>query len=143
MSHYLRTVLAALVTLVAVAGCTRSSVQPPYAVTIDITVCQREYERECLYFYEHNWLVYREAARDRGFISGYQLLRAVADSAAAVTLVLLTEYPDSLTFARVEDNFQPMMKELRPNGPTLLNEVQRSQFVANQTALTMRPLNAR
>ncbi len=142
MSHCLRAVLAVITPFGAVLGCTRSPVRPPYAVTMDITECRLEYERECLYFYKQNWLVYRETARDRGFISGYQLLRSVADSGPAVTLVLLTEYPDSLTFARVEENFQPMMKELRPNGPTLLNEVQRNQFVASQTALTMRPTSS-
>jgi hypothetical protein len=143
MSHYWQRVLVLTVTFVSMTGCVRSPAQPPYAVMIDVTECRLEYERECLYFYENNWLLYRKTARDRGFISGYQLLRAAKDSAAAVTLVLLTEYPDSLAFARVEDNFQPMMKELRPNGPTLLNGVQRKEFVVNQTSFTLRPLNAR
>jgi hypothetical protein len=143
MPLHLWQILGGTAILSAVTGCARAPDQAPYAVTVDVVECHAAYERECLHFYEQNWKVFREEALVRGFISGYHLLQAEADSMFAVTLLLMTEYPDSVTFARVEDNFQPMMRELRPDGLELLNEVPRSEFVANRTGYTARSLASR
>lgn len=140
MPPYSRQIIGGITILAAITGCARSPDQAPYAVTVDVVECRAEYERECLHFYEQNWKVYREEALIRGFISGYHLLQAESDSMSTVTLLLMTEYPDSVTFARVEDNFQPMMRDLRPDGPQLLNEVPRSEFVASRTGYTTRAL---
>jgi hypothetical protein len=141
MLLYGRNVLIGLAVLVTVPGCTPAQDQPGYAVTIDIIECRPQYERECIHFYEHNWKVFRAEAFARNFISGYQLLRAIDDSNAAPTLLLVTEYPDSVAFAQAEDNFQPIMRALRPDGPSLLNGVPRSEFVGNRTAFTARTPN--
>lgn len=138
-----RWVGGAALLIIGVTGCVEAPGQAPYATTLDIIECRPGYERECLYFYENNWKLFREEALDRNFISGYQILRTAPDSISAVTLLLLTEYPDSTTFAETEDNFQPLMGELRPDGPDLLNSVSRSEFVAHRTGFTTWPLDSR
>lgn len=135
--------LLALVISTGAVACNESPERPPYAVTVDVVECRSEYERECLYYYENNWKVIREEAVARNFISGYHLLRAESDSLSVVKLFLLTEYPDSLALAEVEANFQPMMRELRPGGPLLLNDVVRSGFVANSMGYTTHSLGSR
>jgi len=128
------------VAAIALGGCSGSAAEQPYMALVDIVQCRGEYEAECAYYYERNWLVFRQEALERHYISGYRLLRSEADSTGDFTLLLVTEFPDSATFAAVEDNFQPMMRELRPDGADLLNSVPRSDFVANSTNLHARPL---
>lgn len=129
--------------IIVVTGCLQAPGDPPYATTIDIIECRPGYERECLHFYENNWKLFREEALERNFISGYRILRSAPDTTSAVTLLLMTEYPDSTTLADTENNFQPMMQELRPDGPDLLNSVPRSEFVAHRRGFTTWPLDSR
>ncbi len=134
-----RRALGILASAVILGGCAHTPERSPYATTIDVIQCRDGYERECLHYYEQNWLVFREAALERGFISGFELLRTVDDT-TGVGLVLITDYPDSTAYAEVEENFQPLIRELRPDGPSLLNEVPRSEFVESRQALDTRPL---
>lgn len=135
--------LIAIVAGLAVAGCTQPGDSVPYASTIDVVECRGELERECLHFYEQNWKVFREEALQRDYISGYQILRSASDSAGGPALILITEYPDSQALAHAEENFQPLMRELRPDGPNLLNDVPRSAFVVKRTGFNARPLTVR
>ena len=82
---------------------------------------------EALYFYDNNWKVYRLDAIKKGIISSYQMLVNRADSTSNY-IVLLTQYPDSLSFAKSEENFRPILKKLRPDGPAYLNEKRRNDF---------------
>lgn len=132
--------LGILASAIIVSGCAGTPERSFYATTIDIIQCRGGYERECLHFYEENWLIFREAALEREIISGFQLLRSVEDTTGGVGLVLITDYPDSTAYAEAEKNFQPLMRELRPDGPSLLNEAPRSEFVENRLAFDTRPL---
>lgn len=97
--------------------------------TVDIVKIQSQYAKEAAYFYEANWKAFRVEALKQKHISGYELLRTAPDSTGHAYFILLTEYPDSLTYGRREENFAPIMKRISPNGPRMLNDVPRSKFL--------------
>lgn len=97
--------------------------------TIDVVRVKAQFEKEALYFYRQNWEMFRAEALKQGHISAYQLLKTATDSTGHFQLVLITEYPDSLTRARAEEHFAPIMKALRPDGPKMLNNVPRNEML--------------
>jgi hypothetical protein len=86
---------------------------------------------EALYFYENNWKVYREIALEKKYILSYEFLTTKTDSAADFNCILITEYTDSLQFQLSEERFNSIIKELRPKGPKLLDDVQPNEFRQN------------
>lgn len=99
---------------------------------IDFVKVKQGKRQEVLFFYEHNWKVYRDIALQKGYIKAYKLLPTTADTAADFDLILLTEYTDSLEYALSEQRFQDIMKSTRPNGPMLLNDLKPADFRQNQ-----------
>lgn len=97
--------------------------------TVDIVKVKGIYEKEALYFYQENWVAFRKEALAQGYISRYDMLRTVPDSAHNFQLILTTEYPDSLAFHDKEKNFAPIMKRISPNGPKMLNDIPRKDFL--------------
>lgn len=97
--------------------------------TVDIVKVKGEYEKEALYFYENNWKVFREEGLKARFISGFQLVESERDTAGVVTLVLMTHFADSVSYANVEKNFRPIMQRVSPGGPKMLNSVGRKEFI--------------
>jgi len=83
---------------------------------------------EALFYYENNWKIYREVAMERGFIQSYQLLTVTTDSLNNFDLILITTYKDSAQYLKSEENFQPILKELRPQGPKFLNQFKPVEF---------------
>lgn len=92
-------------------------------------------EAEALFFYENNWKIYREKALSLGYISHYELTRVKAAEGVNFDLILMTEFPDPASLEKVEDNFQPLMKELRPGGPVFLNELRQKDFIESRFAV--------
>jgi len=86
---------------------------------------------EAMYYYENNWKLYRDAAVKKKIIKSYELVEAKADSLDNFDIILITVYEDSVQHAKSEDNFAPLLKELRPNGPVLLNETKPNDFRKN------------
>ena len=86
---------------------------------------------EALYYYENNWKMYRDVAVERGLLHSYQLISAAPDSLNNFDLILITTYKDSAQYLKSEENFQPILKELRPNGPKLLNQLKPAEFRQN------------
>ena len=99
--------------------------------TIDFVKVLNDRHPEAIFYYENNWKVYRDMALERGYILSYQLIKTSADSIADFNLVLVTEYADSLQLKNSEENFQKIIKEVRPNGPRLLNDLQPKDFRHN------------
>lgn len=97
-------------------------------VAIDIIKVKNGLWNEALYFFENNWKTYREDAIKQGVISSYQMLVNKADSVSN-NIVLITEYPDSLSYRKSEENFRPILKKIHPNGPIYLNEKRRNDFM--------------
>ena len=95
---------------------------------VDFAKTKAGHRAEMLYYLEQNWKLYRDAALDKGYISGYRLLETSPDSLGDFDFILLTEFPDSAVFHDREAHFQPLMKTLRPSGPKLLNDLKAADF---------------
>lgn len=98
---------------------------------IDLVKIKNEKHAEAIFYYENNWKIYRDIAIRRGFIKGYKIFATTQDSTINFDLILITDYKDSLQFEAREDNFQKIIKEVRPNGPLLLNNLQANDFREN------------
>jgi hypothetical protein len=120
-----------LITLIFLFSAIRSLSQSRTVSQIDFVRIKDARQAEALYFYENNWKVYREAALKKGYIRSYNLLTTKADSLANFDLMLVTEYADSAQFKSSEAHFQQIIKELRPGGPKLLNELKPADFRIN------------
>ncbi len=96
---------------------------------INTVKAKQVYEKEVMYFYENNWKAYRQEALKAGYISGYQLIKSRPDSTGLFSVILVTQFPDSITFRNVEENFRPIMQKLSPNGPKMLNALKRNEIL--------------
>lgn len=97
----------------------------------DFVKVKSGHRAETLFFYEKNWKLYRDTALAKGYISGYRLLETVPDSLGNFDFILMTAYPDSVAYAKSEEHFQPLLKNLRPDGPKLLNNLKPIDFREN------------
>lgn len=86
---------------------------------------------EAIFFYENNWKVYREAAVKKGVIKSFELVEGLPDAAAQFDLILVTRFVNEEQFKESEKNFEPIMKEARPGGPLLKNELKPEEFRQN------------
>jgi hypothetical protein len=86
---------------------------------------------EALYFYDHNWRTYREIALKKGYIQSYTLLTTVPDSVANFDLILVTVYKDSVQYGNSEKQFNDIIKETRPGGPQLIDDLKPGDFRVN------------
>ena len=93
---------------------------------------------EALYYYENNWKLYRDEAKKRGVIDSYELMAAASDKNADFDLILVTRYRGNDQFRNIEKNFEPILKQLRPNGPILKNSIKPEQFRRNVSEYTGR-----
>jgi hypothetical protein len=95
---------------------------------IDFVQIMAGKEAEATYYYENNWLVYREMALKRGYIHDYRLLASPSDTAGRFNMILATGYADSMQLEKSEKRFSAIIKETNPEGPKLLNNTQPSDF---------------
>ena len=105
--------------------------KPSTVSVIDFVKVKNNKFPEALFFYENNWKVYRDIALKSNYITSYKYLKTSADSIADFNLILITEYADSLQYKLAEDRFQKIIKEIRPAGPKLLNELKPTDFKQN------------
>lgn len=117
-----------LLLLIGFLACRQGYAQKASYVIMDIVKVKNGLWNEALYFFENNWKVFREAAMKQGIISSYQMLVNKADSVSN-NIVLITEYPDSLSYRKSEENFRPILRKFRPDGPAYLNEKRRNDFM--------------
>jgi len=99
----------------------------PISVT-DFVKIKNNHRAEAIYFYENNWIIYREIAQKKNQILSYQILQISPDSNFNFDLILTTVYKDSDQFKAGEPNFAAIIKEIRPNGPKLLDSLKPGDF---------------
>lgn len=99
---------------------------------MDFVKIKNGHAAEALFYYEHNWKMYRDVAVKNGNILSYRLERTEADTVAAFDLVLITEYKDSVQYNNREVNFRAIIQSLRPAGPLLMNTLQPDDFRKNE-----------
>lgn len=95
---------------------------------------------EALFFYENNWKVYRDAALKKGVIKSYELVEGEPAAGGQFDLVLITRFADEEQFKNTEANFEPIIKETRPTGPLLKNELKPDDFRQNVFMRVVRTL---
>jgi thiol-disulfide isomerase/thioredoxin len=100
-------------------------------LTIDFVKIVSGRRQEAVFFYENNWKVYRDEAVRRGIIDSYELVEASSEKNADFDLMLVTRYRGKEQQQASEKNFEPILKELRPNGPKLLNALKPEEFRKN------------
>lgn len=86
---------------------------------------------EALFFYENNWKVYRETALKKGFIHSYELIEAKSETNPTFDIILVTRYKNEEQHKNSEKNFAPILKEIRPNGALLKNDLKPEDFRQN------------
>jgi len=86
---------------------------------------------EAMFFYENNWKVYREAALKKGVIHSYELIEAKSETNPTFDLILVTRYKNEEQHKNSEKNFEPILKEIRPNGALLKNDLKPEDFRQN------------
>lgn len=105
-----------------------SAAADPTYVTIDYVKIKDGKRDEAMYFYENNWKPYRVEALKRGVIHSYEVLESLPDTNAPFDLVLVTRYKNREQHLASEKNFEPILKELRPDGPVTLNALKPDDF---------------
>jgi len=86
---------------------------------------------EAMFFYENNWKVYREAALKKGIIHSYELIEAKSETNQTFDIILVTRYKNEEQHKNSEKNFEPILKEIRPNGALLKNDLKPEDFRQN------------
>lgn len=97
--------------------------------SIDIVKINSKYQKEAEFFYKENWQAFRAKALEKKLIANYEMMKTPIDSTGYYTLILITSYPDSTLYHNREKNFEPIMKSVSPNGPKMLNNIERKQFL--------------
>lgn len=116
--------------------------RPDIYLTIDFVKVVEGRRQEAIYFYENNWKIYRDEALRRGIIDSYELVEASSEKNPDFDLMLVTRYRGKEQHDASEKNFEPILKELRPNGPKLLNSHKPEAFRKNVFLYTGRSLMA-
>lgn len=99
--------------------------------TIDFIKIKDGKRDEAIYFYENNWRAYRDAAIKRGVIDSYELIDVRSEKDAAFDLILITRFRGEEQFKNSEKAFEPIVKEITPNGPFLKGTSKPDDFRQN------------
>ena len=87
-------------------------------------------KKEALHFYDQNWKQFRIEAKKQEFIKSYKLidLNDEVSKPKDFDFILITELEGINQLIDIEDDFQKVMKEVRPDGPSFLNDKRPSDF---------------
>lgn len=85
--------------------------------TIDFIKVKDGRRDDARYYYENNWRAYRAAAVKRGLIHSFDYVEITIEKDSAFDLLLITRYQGEEQYNNREKIFEPIIKELSPNGP--------------------------
>ena len=96
-----------------------------------IDVLSNRYDEAACY-YANNWLVFRKAALEKGYIDSYEFI--VDDARAGdVDILLITRFASEQQFQEIEQRYTELMSDRQL---VLLNDVQPGDFRRSVFALT-------
>jgi len=96
-------------------------------VSVDFVRILNGNTEEAVYYYENNWKQYRIAAVEKGIISSYRLLVKMGEE-EQTDIILITAYATQEQYENREENFAPLMRAIRKDGPALLNDKLPGEF---------------
>ncbi|CAN5478350.1 hypothetical protein BH10ACI3_BH10ACI3_20350 [soil metagenome] len=96
--------------------------------TIDLIKVKDGKRDEARYYYENNWRFFRDAAVKRGLIDSFEYIDAVSEKDTAFDIILITRYHGEEQYKNRETIFEPIIKELTPNGPFLRGTSKPDEF---------------
>ncbi|WP_445716919.1 hypothetical protein [Flavobacterium sp.] len=99
--------------------------------TYEFVKINNDYKNETIYYYEYNWKIFREKALKQKHITSYELVVNEKNVNPNFDIILITTFKDSLALSKAEEVFQKIIKETRPNGPILLNDIKPKEFKTN------------
>jgi len=120
--------ILSIVFFVLIASASSMAQTSSSVILMDIVEVPVSKRAEAIYYFENNWELFRERALQKGLITSYRMLEVNLKDADYLELILTTEFSDETQYEKVEENFEPIMKEARPNGPVTLNEVKPADF---------------
>ncbi|MBX3281225.1 MAG: TlpA family protein disulfide reductase [Acidobacteria bacterium] len=100
----------------------------PIYTVIEFVKFKNGNRKQAEYFYENNWKLYREEAKKRNVIASFDMLPSDPEAAGSFDLMLITRYRGKEQFDNSEKGFEPILKDLRPNGPALFDAVRPDEF---------------
>ncbi len=100
-------------------------------VLMDFVKIKNGKRDEAMFYYENNWKIYREIALKKGFIQSYEIIEIVPNESNQFDLILITRYKNEAQYKASEKNFEPILKEIRPNGALLKNDFKPEEFRQN------------
>lgn len=100
-------------------------------VLMDFVKIKNGKREEAIFYYENNWKIYREIALKKGFIKSFEIIEIVPNETNRFDLILITRYKNEEQYKASEKNFEPILKEIRPNGPMLKNDLKPDDFREN------------
>lgn len=100
-------------------------------VLMDFVKIKNGKRDEAIFYYENNWKIYREAAQKKGFIKSFEILEIAPNENNQFDLILITRYANEEQYKASEKNFEPILRELRPNGALLKNDLKPEDFRQN------------
>lgn len=109
-------------------------------VLMDFVKIKNGKRDEAMFFYENNWKIYREIALKKGFIQSFELIEIAPNEKNQFDLILITRYAGEEQFKTSEKNFEPIIKETRPNGAMLKNELKPEDFRQNVSISVGKPI---
>ncbi|KXJ98651.1 MAG: redoxin domain-containing protein [Acidobacteria bacterium OLB17] len=100
----------------------------PIYTVVEFVKFKEGLAKQAEYFYENNWRLYREEAKKRNVIASFDMMKAGPEAGGTFDLILVTRYRGKEQFDNSEKGFEPILKELRPNGPALLDGIKPKAF---------------
>ncbi len=111
-------------------------------VLMDFVKIKNGKRDEAMFFYENNWKIYREAALKQGIIQSFEIVEIAPNESNQFDLILITRYKNEEQHKNSEKNFEPILKEIRPNGALLKNDLKPDDFRQNLFFTVGKPIIA-
>lgn len=109
-------------------------------VLMDFVKIKNGKRDEAMFFYENNWKIYREAALKQGIIQSFEIVEIAPNESNQFDLILITRYKNEEQHKNSEKNFEPILKEIRPNGALLKNDLKPDDFRQNLFVTVGKPI---
>ncbi len=100
-----------LIILTVLSSIGNLSGQSKSITAIEFVEILDDQKEEAIFYYQHNWKVLRERAKEHGFVESFQLIEIPYSSELPAHLLLITHFRNSEQYDQVEKNFKVLLEE--------------------------------